>query len=62
MLIALGNEDELAVHMAAGLRNGLTVEEIEEVIYHSSAYAGFPRAANALKVAKRTIGSEKGGQ
>jgi 4-carboxymuconolactone decarboxylase len=52
-LIAMRATDELRIHMAIGLRNGLTVEEIEEVVYHLTGYAGFP-AANAA----RSIGRE----
>jgi 4-carboxymuconolactone decarboxylase len=55
ILIALGNEKELAIHMASGLRNGLTRQELEEVIYHSTAYAGFPRASDALAVATTVV-------
>ena len=51
ILIALGNEGELRSHLASAVRNGLTREELEEVIYHASAYAGFPRAASARAVA-----------
>lgn len=58
MLIALGNEKELAVHIASGLRNGLTPQELEEVIYHSSAYVGFPRASDALSIATKVIAQE----
>ena len=59
ILIAQGNARELAVHLASGLRNGLTPEEIEEVIYHSTAYAGFPRASDALATAKEVIAQER---
>ena len=58
MLIALGNEKELAVHLASGLRNGLTPDQLEEVIYHSTAYAGFPRAADALAIATEVVAQE----
>lgn len=51
ILIALGNETELKSHLASALRNGLSREELEEIIYHSTAYAGFPRAASARAVA-----------
>jgi 4-carboxymuconolactone decarboxylase len=53
ILIALGSVEELKIHFAVALRNGLSREELEEVIYHASGYAGFP-AANAA----RAIGSE----
>ena len=56
ILIALGAEDELASHVKIGLGNGLTREEIAEVIYHSSGYAGFPRAMGARKAARHALG------
>lgn len=59
MLIALGNEHELAVHLAAGLRNGLTPQQLEEIIYQASAYVGFPKAADALAVATKVIAEER---
>ena len=52
-LIALRATDELKIHFQIALRNGLTVEEIEEVVYHMTGYAGFPAAAAA-----RNIGSQ----
>ncbi|AIT80023.1 carboxymuconolactone decarboxylase family protein [Novosphingobium pentaromativorans] len=48
ILIALRAADELKVHTAIGLKNGLTIAELEEIIYHSSGYAGFPAAATAM--------------
>lgn len=58
MLIAMGNEKELAIHMAAGLRNGISVRELEEVIYHATAYTGFPHASDALAVARKVLAQE----
>lgn len=55
MLIGLGNERELKVHIEAGLRNGLTPQEIAEVIYQTTAYAGFPRASGVYAVANEVI-------
>lgn len=60
MLIALGNERELKVHLEAGLRNGLTAQEIAEVVYQASAYVGFPRASGALAVASEVIAAQAG--
>lgn len=48
ILIGLRSEDELQIHMMIALANGLTMQELEEVIYHASGYAGFP-AANAAR-------------
>ena len=42
MLIALRANDELGIHFRIARTNGLTDDEIGEVIYHSSGYAGFP--------------------
>jgi len=50
ILIALRATDELKVHTLIALANGLTVSEIEEVIYHATGYAGFP-SANAARAA-----------
>ncbi|TZG25925.1 carboxymuconolactone decarboxylase family protein [Sphingomonas montanisoli] len=49
ILIALRAHDELRVHIPLAVANGCTVEEVEEVIYHASGYAGFP-AANSARV------------
>ncbi|ORV28576.1 carboxymuconolactone decarboxylase [Mycolicibacterium confluentis] len=50
ILIALGAEDELESHFRIAKQNGLTDEELAEVVYHASGYAGFP-AANTAKAA-----------
>lgn len=55
MLIALGAERELAIHVDSGLRNGLTPQELEEVIYQATAYVGFPRASSAMRVAGEAV-------
>jgi 4-carboxymuconolactone decarboxylase len=56
ILIALRATGELKLHFPIALRNGLTEDEIAEVIYHSSAYAGFPAASSALSIAKEALG------
>ena len=50
-LIALGHHEELAMHLRAALRNGLTVNEIREVILQSAIYAGVPAANTAFRIA-----------
>lgn len=47
ILIALRAKEELNLHIPAALRNGVSKQELEELIYHASAYAGFPAAAAA---------------
>jgi 4-carboxymuconolactone decarboxylase len=51
ILIALRAEDELKAHFKIARQNGLTDEELAEVIYHASGYAGFPAANTARNVA-----------
>jgi 4-carboxymuconolactone decarboxylase len=50
LLCALGHERELAMHARAALRNGLSEEEIGEVLLHTSVYAGVPAANRGYAV------------
>jgi 3-oxoadipate enol-lactonase/4-carboxymuconolactone decarboxylase len=54
-LVALGREEELAMHVRAALRVGLTPEEIKEVLLHSAVYCGVPAANGAFAVAQRVL-------
>ena len=58
ILIALRATDELQFHVQIARNNGLTEDEIAEVIYHSSGYAGFPAANSACKVAREVLKGE----
>lgn len=55
ILIALRASDELAVHFKIARTNGLTDDEIAEVIYHATGYAGFPAAATANRIAGEAL-------
>jgi 3-oxoadipate enol-lactonase/4-carboxymuconolactone decarboxylase len=55
LLSALGHEAELAMHVRAAVRNGLTAEEIGEVLLHTAVYAGVPAANSALAVAQEVL-------
>jgi 4-carboxymuconolactone decarboxylase len=55
VLVALGRFDELPMHVRAALRNGLTREELKEVLLHSAIYCGVPAANTAFHVAERTL-------
>jgi 4-carboxymuconolactone decarboxylase len=55
VLAALGHENELALHVRAALRNGLSEEEIGEVLLHTSVYAGVPAANRAFAVAQQVL-------
>ncbi|NUP73261.1 MAG: 4-carboxymuconolactone decarboxylase [Sinomonas sp.] len=54
-MIAHGHWDEFAMHVRAALRNGLTRDEIKEVILQSAIYCGVPSANTAFKVAQTTL-------
>lgn len=54
-LVALGHLDELAMHIRAALRNGLTEDEIKEVLLQSAIYCGVPAANSAFAVAQRVL-------
>lgn len=54
-LVALGHLDELEMHVRAALRNGLTREEIAEVLLQSAIYCGVPAANSAFAVAQRAL-------
>jgi 4-carboxymuconolactone decarboxylase len=54
-LVARGQFDELALHLRAALRNGLTREEIKEVLLQSAIYCGVPAANSAFAVAQRVF-------
>jgi 3-oxoadipate enol-lactonase / 4-carboxymuconolactone decarboxylase len=54
-LVALGHEKELAIHIRAALRNGLSPDEIKEVLLHSAIYCGVPAANAAFAVAKQVL-------
>jgi 4-carboxymuconolactone decarboxylase len=55
MLIPMRANGELEIHFPAAIRNGATIADIEEVIYQSAGYAGFPAATNAREVARRSL-------
>lgn len=56
VLTALGREHEIAMHVRAALRNGLTAPEIGEVLLHTAVYAGVPVANRAFAIADEVLG------
>ncbi|EDZ97965.1 Carboxymuconolactone decarboxylase [Burkholderia sp. H160] len=59
ILIASRSAEELKIHTQIALRNGCTVQELEEVLCQASVYAGFPAAASASGIMGATL-REKG--
>ena len=49
MLVAMGRSHETGIHMRGGLANGLTVEEIREVLVQSIMYCGLPAAVDGFR-------------
>jgi 4-carboxymuconolactone decarboxylase len=60
VLAALHHDDELAMHVRAARRNGLSVEEIREVLLQVGVYAGVPAANRAFGVAQRVLAELEG--
>lgn len=58
VLAALQHEDELAMHVKAALRNGLTEAQVQEVLLQVGLYAGVPVANRAFAVAQRALAAE----
>ncbi|MFE4769927.1 3-oxoadipate enol-lactonase [Streptomyces sp. NPDC056713] len=59
-LVAHGHYDELAMHVRAALRNGLTPDEIGAVLLQTAVYCGVPAANSAFAVAQRVLAEENG--
>jgi 4-carboxymuconolactone decarboxylase len=57
-LTALGHERELAMHVRAARRNGLTPDEIKEVLLHAAVYCGVPAANRAFAVAGEALAED----
>jgi len=57
-LVALGRDEELAMHVRAARRIGLTPDEIKEVLLHSAIYCGVPAANGAFAIAQAVLDEE----
>src|SRR5262245_7250348 len=55
MLTALNRPHEFQVHVKGALRNGCTVEEIQEVLLQTAAYCGAPAALESFRLAEKVI-------
>ncbi|MBQ1009646.1 4-carboxymuconolactone decarboxylase [Micromonospora sp. M51] len=60
VLATLHHDDELAMHVRAALRNGLSPQEVAEVLLQVGVYAGVPAANRAFTVARETLRQEAG--
>jgi len=55
MLVALNRDEELALHLRGALNNGVTVDELKEVLLQTAVYCGVPAANSAFAVAARVL-------
>ncbi|MEW6097774.1 MAG: 4-carboxymuconolactone decarboxylase [Pseudomonadota bacterium] len=55
MLVALGRQKELEGHVRGALNNGVTVDELKEILLHSAVYCGFPAALEGFRTAQAVI-------
>lgn len=55
ILTALNRPHELKTHVRAGIRNGLSVSEIQEVLYLTAVYCGLPAAVDSFRIAEETL-------
>jgi 4-carboxymuconolactone decarboxylase len=58
MLTALGKAPELKLHVKGALTNGVSVEEIKEVLLHATVYCGIPAGLDAFKAAHEVLKAE----
>lgn len=58
MLAALGHHEELKLHLRGALRNGLTADELKEVLLQVAVYAGVPAANTAFRIANDFLVAE----
>jgi len=54
-LVSLRAENEIGMHVRAALRNGLTPDEIREILIHTAVYAGVPAANSAFAIARHVL-------
>jgi 4-carboxymuconolactone decarboxylase len=55
MLVALGRHEELRLHLRGAINNGVTREEIKELLLHAAIYCGVPAANSAFQLAEKTL-------
>jgi 3-oxoadipate enol-lactonase/4-carboxymuconolactone decarboxylase len=61
-LVARGHHDELAMHLRAARRNGLTGDEIKELLMQTAIYCGVPDANTAFRIASTVLADYDAGE
>jgi 4-carboxymuconolactone decarboxylase len=54
-LVALDKPDELELHVEAALRNGVTRDEVMEILMQAAVYCGFPAALSGTRIARKAL-------
>jgi 4-carboxymuconolactone decarboxylase len=62
MLIALNRPEEIRMHLKAAVRNGVTREQLQELLLHSSVYCGVPAANDAFHIARQVFAEMDAGR
>jgi 4-carboxymuconolactone decarboxylase len=60
MLIALGRSHEIGVHVVGAINNGLTPEQIKEILLHAAIYCGIPASVDAHRTAEPILDQLEG--
>ena len=55
MLVAMARPHELGVHVRGAIANGVTKDEIQEILIHAMVYSGIPRGVEAFRAAEATL-------
>ena len=55
LLVAYGRPNEIRIHVQGAIANGVTTDQIREVLLHSMIYCGVPRAVEGFQVARTTL-------
>ena len=55
LLVAYGRPNEIRIHVQGAIANGVTTDQIREVMLHSMIYCGVPRAVDGFNVARATL-------
>jgi 4-carboxymuconolactone decarboxylase len=58
MLVALNRGDEFRMHMRGAIKNGVTREEIREILLQAAIYCGVPAANSAFRAAEEVLGEK----
>lgn len=59
MMVALNRDEELRLHLRAALNNGVTREQIQEVLLQTAIYCGVPAANSAFHIAEEVFSGQK---